>query len=1105
MLPQIDVLIAYFFSRFDVFMNNIIYQTIYHLALCLHRSVANRKTSIVNLNLVKLMKKLLSVLFLLSFTLAAVYAQNIQIKGTVVSGTDNEPLPGVNVVVKGNTSTGTITDFNGTFTLSAPADAILSISYIGFKSQEIAVKGHKDIKIVLQEDSETLDEVVVVGYGVQKKSVVTASIAKVSADDLASTAPVRMDNALKGLASGVTVTSSSGQPGAAAQIRVRGVGTIRTENGAADPLYIVDGMPLEGGLDYLNPNDIASIEVLKDAASGAVYGARAANGVILVTTKTGKIGKTKVTYDFSYGWQSAWKKRDVLNASEYALMINEGAINAGIAPKFSDPYSYGQGTNWQDEVFNNNAPMMNHQVSVSGASEKVNYLFSLGFYTQDGIVGGNFDRSNYERLTLRSNTQYTLFDESKERNWLNSLKVTSNLSYARIKSTSFDDNSTWGTPLGSALALSPILNVYDETEEAIKAQFDKYGTTAEYTPVYDPRNGKLFSIPGEFGEMSNPIAKLSLPGDKHWSHKFVANFSAELQLWDNLKFKTSYGADLSFWGYDGYRPLYYLRSGESSTQSSAYSRKEDGTVWQLENVLMYDKSIDKHSFSVLLGQSAKKSSGSYLYGSRNNITNYSRPYIDASTGLAANADRDAAGAPSVDATLASIFARASYNYDERYMLQVTVRRDGSSRFGPNNHYAVFPSFSLGWNLTNEKFMNKRPNWLTTTKIRLSWGKNGNENIGNFKYTVLTSPGNNAIFGSSENVINGVKASGLANPDLKWEESEQLDFGLDFGFFNNALTFTADYYKKKTNGMLMEMNIPFYVGEAKPIGNVGKMENSGIELEAAYKFRVSDWNFRISANASYLKNKLIEYGNESGWENLDSFQGTGDISRAENGKPFPFFYGYKTAGIFQNTDEVKAYKNDKGELLQPTAVPGDVRFVDVDGNGIIDANDRTDIGKGMPDWTFGFNLGVSWKNFDLNMMWQGTAGNDIYDATRRTDIATSNLPSWMLNRWTGEGTSNRIPRFVQGDNVNWQSSDLYVYDGSYLRLKNIQLGYTLPAALTQKVFISSLRFYVAAENQFTFTKYHGFDPEISSGGTSLGIDYGVYPQARVWTIGASLSF
>ena len=538
------------------------------------------------------MKKLLSVLFLLSFTLASVYAQDIQVKGTVISGADNEPLPGVNVVVKGNATTGTITGIDGEFALSVPSDAILSISYIGFKSLEIPVNGKRELKIVLQEDSEALDEVVVIGYGTQKKSVVTASIARVSSEDLANTAPVRMDNALKGLAAGVTVTSSSGQPGAAAQIRVRGVGTIRTENGAADPLYIVDGMPIEGGLDYLNPSDIASIEVLKDAASGAVYGARAANGVILVTTKSGKIGKTKVTYDFSYGWQSAWKNRDVLNATEYALMMNEGAINAGIAPKYNDPYSYGMGTDWQNEVFNDNAPVMNHQVSVSGASDKVNYLFSAGYYTQDGIVGGNFNRSNYERLTLRSNTQYTLFDESKNRNWLNSLKVTSNLSYARIKSTGIEANSTWGSPLGSALALSPMLTVYDEGDAA-QAQLDKYANTTDYTPIFDPRNGKLFSIPGsEFGEMTNPIANLSLPGAKNWSHKFVANFSAELQLWDNLKFKTSYGADLSFWGNDGYTPLYYLRSGGASSRSTAYSEKHDGTVWQLENVLMYDKTID---------------------------------------------------------------------------------------------------------------------------------------------------------------------------------------------------------------------------------------------------------------------------------------------------------------------------------------------------------------------------------------------------------------------------------------------------------------------------------------------------------------------------------
>lgn len=1041
---------------------------------------------------------LLGCMFYLSIT--SLYAQELAVSGNVKDAT-GEFVIGASVLVKGTTN-GTITDIDGNFTLTGlSAGSVIEVSYIGYVTQSLTVQDATPLQIVLKEDTETLDEVVVVGYGVQKKSVVTASIAKVSSDDLASTAPTRMDNALKGLAAGVTVTSSSGQPGAAAQIRVRGIGTINN----SDPLYIVDGMPIEGGLDYLNPNDIASIEVLKDAASGAVYGARAANGVILVTTKTGKIGATKVSYDFSYGWQNAWKKRDVLNASQYAMMINEGYTNAGMDPKYSNPNAYGTGTDWQDLVFNDNAPMMNHQLSVSGANEKVSYLFSAGYYTQDGIVGGNYNRSNYERLTLRSNTQYTLFDEKENRNWLNSLKFTSNLSYARVESTSIDANSTWGSPLGSALALSPILTPYDEGDAA-QAQLDKYANTEGYVPMYDPHNGKLFSIPGsEYGEMTNPLANLSLPGTVGWSHKFVANFSAELQIWDNLKFKTSYGADLSFWGDDGYTPEYYLRNGGFSTHSTAFSSKYDGLVWQLENVLMYDKTIDKHGFSVILGQSAKKTTGSYLWGSRNNINNYDRPYIDASNGLAENGDRDAAGAPTETSTLASLFARASYNYDERYMLQVTVRRDGSSRFGANNHYAVFPSFSLGWNLTNEKFMQRRPDWLTTTKVRLSWGKNGNENIGNFRYTVLTSAGNNAIFGASESVINGVKASGLANPDLRWEESEQLDLGLDFGFFNNALTFTADYYKKTTNGMLMTMNIPSYVGESKPIGNVGKMENSGLEMEISYKFNVADWNFRVAGNATYLKNKLIEYGNDSGWANLDAFQGAGTISRAQNGKPFPYFYGYKTAGIFQNYDEINAYTNAEGGLIQPNAVPGDVRFVDVDGNGVITEDDRTDIGKGMPDWTFGFNFNASWKNFDFSMMWQGTAGNDIFDATRRTDISASNLPSWMLERWTGEGTSNRIPHFVLGDNVNWQSSDLYVYNGSYLRLKNIQLGYTLPQSITSKAFISSLRVYVAAENLLTFTQYHGFDPEISSGGTSLGIDYGVYPQARVFTVGLNLNF
>lgn len=1039
---------------------------------------------------------------LICFTWTSALAQS-QIKGTVVSSTDGLPLPGVTVLVK-NTTSGVVTDYDGKYTVSAPADGVLAFSFIGFTSQEIEINGQTTIDVTLQEESEMLEDLVVIGYGVQKKSVVTASIAKVDADALDRVTPVRVDNALKGLASGVTVTSSSGQPGAAARIRIRGIGTINN----SDPLYIVDGMPIEGGLDYLNPSDIASIEVLKDAASGAVYGARAANGVVLVTTKSGKQGSVRANYDFYQGWQSAWKHRDVLDATQYAIMKNEGKINAGIAPEFDDPYSYGKGTDWQDLVFNDGAKVVSHQASISGANDKVNYLISFGYYDQEGIVGGNYDRSNYKRTTLRSNTQYNVFDVTKERNWLSKFVVTSNISYAKIKSRGIETNSTWGSPLGSALAMSPILTPYVEGD-ALEKQLAYFNGNSDYVPMYGA-NGKLLMTPIAFGnyqEMKNPIAALSMPGEKGWSHKFVANFSGELTLWDNLRFKTSYGADLSFWGNDGYTPIYYMRSGESRNFSSAYSSRSTSTVWQIENVLMYDKTIDVHTFSVVLGQSAKQYSGNYLSGSRNNVTSYDQPYIDASTGQAADGDQTSSGAPYAKNTLASMFGRFSYDFNERYMAQLTIRRDGSSRFGANNHWAVFPSFSLGWNLTNEAFMESRPEWLTSTKVRYSWGKNGNENIGNFRYMTLTSSNNNAIFGAGENVLNGVKASNLPNPDLKWEESIQTNVGVDFGFLGNSLTFSADYYKKTTDGMLMDMTIPSYVGEQVPVGNVGKMENSGFEVELSWKHQFGDINVHVGGNASYLKNELIEYGNEAGWANLDSFQGTGAISRAENGKPFPFFYGYKTSGVFQNDAEAAeyntTYKLSKGDKFY--AVAGDVRFVDVDGNKTIDEDDRTDIGKGMPDWTFGFNAGFEWKGIDFNMVWQGTAGNDIYDATRRTDALESNLPSWMLNRWTGEGTSNKLPRYVQGDARNWQSSDLLVFDGSYLRLKNVQLGYTLPKSITRKFLVDHLRIYAAAENLLTFTKYHGFDPEISSGGTSLGIDYGVYPQARVISVGLNLGF
>ena len=1046
-------------------------------------------------------------------------AQNVKFSGTVVDN-NGEPIIGASVMEKG-TSIGSITDLDGNFSFDGTQGSTLVISYVGYVNQE--VKGGQNMRITLKEDTKALNEVVVIGYGVQKKSVVTASIAKVDASDIAETAPLRMDNALQGLAAGVNVTASSGQPGAAARIRIRGTGTINN----SDPLYVVDGMPIEGGLDYVNPADIESIEVLKDAASGAIYGARAANGVVLVTTKKGKAGKAKINYNFSYGWQSPWRHRDVTNATEYAVLQNEQYTNAGQAAPYADPYSYGKGTDWQDLVFNDNAPVVNHDLSISGASDKLNYYLALGYYTQDGIVGGNYGQSNYQRLTMRSNTNYNIFDATKDRSFLNKLDLTVNLSYARIKSRgSIDADSQWGSVLGSALALSPILTPTVSGNDAA-AQNAKYtytdpktGDIVPYEPLRD-RAGNVLMIPGTaYNEINNPLAMMATPASQNWSHKFVSNFALDLNLWDQLKYRFSWSADLSFWGNDSYTPQTFYRSANNlATKTSASSQSERGTVWQVENTLSYDKTLGKHHFNVVLGQSAFRNNGWGINANADYLINPSKPYVNYTTGinekyyLTHDANGNITGAVTENGgsawrnayhTMTSLFFRGSYDYDERYMAQFTIRRDGSSRFGSNHKYGTFPSFSLGWNLTNEPYLQPLRKAFSNLKLRFSWGKNGNDNIGDFRYTVNTAMGNNYYFGKQSTLYQGSKASGLPNPDLKWEESEQTDFGIDFGFLQNSLTLTVDYFKKKTNGMLMTMNIPSYVGEDKPIGNVGDMENQGVEFEAGYKFNAGPVKLNIKGNASYLKNKLIRYGNETGYADYDTWQGGGVITRAENGQPFPFFYGFKTAGIFQTPEEVKAYVNKDGNMILPNAVPGDIRFVDINGDGKIDNNDRTNIGNGTPKWTFGLNLNASWQGFDFSMYWAGVAGVDIFDATRRSDIASSNYPTWMLDRWTGPGTSNKVPRLVNGDANNWQSSDLFINDGSYFRLKNITLGYTLPQNITRKIMIDRLRVFVMAENLVTLTKYHGFDPEISSGGTSLGIDYGVYPQPRTWTIGFNVT-
>lgn len=1044
---------------------------------------------------------MLSVGCLLFFFSIGMFAQQQTVKG-VVKDVTGEPIIGASVLVKG-TNNGTITNLDGAFSLSNVEEGVeIEITYVGYLPQ-IVKATIAPLNIILREDTKTLDEIVVIGYGTQKKSVVTASIAKVSSEDLSRTSPTRVDNALKGLAAGVQVTTLNGQPGASSRVRVRGIGTINN----SDPLYIIDGMPVDGGIDNINPADIASIEVLKDAASGAVYGARAANGVVLVTTKKGSIGKTKVSYDFSYGWQSAWKKRDMLNATQYATLMNEAADYAGEAPRYEQVASLGSGTNWQDALFYDNAPVQNHQLSISGASDKVNYYFSLGYYDQDGIIGGNYDASNYQRLSLRSNTMYTLFDESEQRNWLKKMTFSMNIAYSRVNSVGVTAGSLTGSPLGDALFMDPTMSVYAKDE----SELQNYDRNTYGDPIYDKRSGQLLSMPSsDFNELANPLARLSLPYEKNNSDKIIATLAAELSVWDHLKYKFSWGSDLAFWGKDGWNHPHYLNKNATNDKSKVWSEMNRGYTWQIENVLTYDKTFGVHSFAVVLGQSAKKYTGRGLKGDAMDMIEYigDKANLDFTTGLQSAGKRNATGGAFDPTTLASYFGRLSYNYDERYMLQVTVRRDGSSNFGPNNKWATFPSVSLGWNITNEKWMDQRPSWLTNTKLRLSWGKNGNENIGAFRYMANVAIGNNYVFGTPgyQSIVMGSKPSGTPNKDLKWEESEQYDAGLDFGFFNNALTFTVDYFYKKTNGMLKEMSIPSYLGESKPWGNVGSMKNEGVELELGYKFNKGDWNFGISANASYLKNELINLGNADGFEMYDNVHQIGNVSRAENGMPYPYFYGYKTNGIFQNKEQIDAYVNDKGQKLQPNAVPGDVIFVDFDKNGEINDKDKTMIGKGTPDWTFGLNLNASWKNIDFSMLLSGAMGQEIMDVTRRLDCRYVNLPAEFMNRWHGEGTSNTMPRFSwANNNDNWRVSDLYVHNGSYARIKNIQLGYTLPSYLTQKIFIQKLRFYVAAENLLTMTSYKGLDPELNGDERSNGIDRGYYPQARTFTVGVNLNF
>ncbi|MDD3787379.1 MAG: TonB-dependent receptor [Petrimonas sp.] len=1045
--------------------------------------------------------------------------QVVNLTGTVTDQ-NGEPVIGANISVPG-TTVGTVTDMDGKYALSVPRGSTLRFSYIGYTDQDFTITNQSSLNVVMKEDTEVLDELVVVGYGVQKKSVVTAAISKVSAEELNNNRPSRVEDALKGKVSGVQITQSSGQPGSDSKVRIRGIGTINN----SEPLYIVDGMEVGGGINYLNPTDIESVEILKDAASAAIYGARGANGVVLVTTKSGKAGKATINYDVSYGWQNPWKKREVLNAKEYMVLMNEVQVNDGNMPRYdaTEISGVGVGTDWQQETFYKNAPVQSHQISVSGGAEKINYFLSLGYFDQAGIVGGNYGKSNYNRWSLRSNSTYEVFD-ALERSFLNKLKIGVNAGYSRIKSTGIDTNSEFGSILGSALAFTPLVSVYPATEEEAAA------ILAAHPNAVRDDSGRVFTLPpAGFQEIANPVGMLNTPSlTTGNSDKFVSSFWGELDVLPNLKFKSSYGVDLAFWGADGYTFPYFLASqGKDVPYSSVYSEMNRGIRWQLENYFSYANTFNElHNLSFVLGQSSSKYTYRNLGGTDRDLLETDPLKANINSAIAADKDARVWGGTGGYnfVSTASYFGRVDYNYAERYMLQATIRRDGSSNFGPNNKWGVFPSFSAGWNITNEPFMQNKPNWLDMLKLRFSWGKNGNDRIGQFLYTSLMNGGQNYYYGGGYQVnqgdptkvgeITGTMQYGssparIPNPDIKWEESAQTDYGFEARMFNSALTFGFDYFVKKTIGMLMEQPIPGYVGMQAPVANVGDMENSGLEFEIGWKQTVGDFRYNISANASYLRNKLINIGNSTGEAIYESAgaTGVGSYVKGMNGEVFPYFYGFRTDGLFQNQAEVDAYVNSNGEKLQSSAMPGDVRFVDLNGDGIISDADKTKIGKGMPDWTYGVTFGAEWKGIDLNMFFQGTIGNNIFDYSQRGDIPAMNRPAWFLDRWHGEGTSDRIPRMTAANpNGNWRSSDLYIKDGSYLRLKSMQLGYTLPVNLIRSLAIQRLRVFVSADNLLTFTKYDGFDPEIASGGyTTIGIDRGIYPQSRTISVGANISF
>jgi TonB-linked SusC/RagA family outer membrane protein len=1033
----------------------------------------------------KQLKKLI-LPFLFLFT-TIVQAQNKTVTGRVVDEKGGA-ISGVSVSVKGS-RTGTTSGATGNFSINVSDAAVLTFSYVGFETTEVAVAGKTSVEVTLKQSEKTEEAVVVVGYGTQRKSVVTGAISSVRAKDLENIPNGRVEQALQGRVSGVTILQNSGQPGSQSTIRIRGITTF---GGGNDPLWVIDGIVVDnGGIGFLNQSDIESIEVLKDASSAAIYGTRAATGVILVTTKKGKAGKISASYNGFYGGSAPAKVLKLLNATQYAALLNERSVAGGGSVVFPDLSIYGTGTDWQKEIFSNDAHRFSHELSLSGGNDKSTFYVSFGMQDQEGIVAKEI--SNFTKKSIRLNSTHKI---SKR------FTFGQTVGYTHQKGVGLGNtNSEYGGPLSSAINLDPITPVV--VTDPLIANAAPYSIN----PVFRDANGNPYGISSIVGqEMTNPLAYIKTRlGQYNWSNDFIGNAYLEVDVTKEIKIKSSVGAKLAFWGDQGFTPVFFL-SATNRTSQNSYSKSNNNSYnWNIENIITYSKKINDHNFSLLLGQ------GAYVQniGGGSALTLFNLPitsYKDASFGFdIPQANRTSGAWDFTEHKLSSLFARLNYNFQEKYLFTGIIRRDGSSRFGINNKYGTFPSFSAGWVVNRENFWPSN-NIVNTLKIRGGYGIVGNDAISDFGYLATVAGGFNYSIGNTGAITTGYAPTSLDNPDLRWEETSQANIGFDAQLIK-TLNLTVDFYKKKTSGILRPITIPGYVGvSSSPVSNIADMENTGVEVELGYRKRFGQLNFSANGNISYLKNKVTYVAPDANSIGGDAgFQSMGNVTITKVGLPYNSFYGFQTAGIFQNMSEINNNKNSAGGLIQPNARPGDFRWADINGDGSITNADKTFLGSNIPKYTFGLTVNLDYKGFDFMVFGQGAAGNKIFQGLRRLDIGNANYQTKALSRWTGEGTSNTYPRLTSNDaNGNFGNmSDFYLEKGDYARIKVVQLGYTLPEKLYSKIGASRLRIYVTAENLFTLTDYTGYDPEI--GGGVFGIDKGVYPQARSFIAGVQLQF